>query len=147
VKTKPGETAVETIASAAQAAKPDNPTLAKLKERYPQKDAAKLETFATTIDQHEKAQKEPVAWIVTGDNRLLVFRRPDQDEWEEAGEKIRAGERVAVVNRSLALKTVLEPKQDDLPEVFKRWPGLHARIGDALTVLVGADEGLTAKKD
>lgn len=140
---------METSASAATAAKADtpSPTLTKLKERYPNKDASKLAGFAARIDELEKAQKEPVAWIVTSDNRLLAFRRPDQDEWEDAGEKIRAGERIAVVNRSLALKTVLEPTDVDLPEVFKRWPGLHARIGDALTRLVGADEELTAKKD
>ena len=138
---------METSASAATVAKPDNPTLAKLKERYPNKDASKLEGFATRIDELEKAQKEPVAWIVTADNRLLVFRRPDQDEWEDAGERLRNGERLAIVNRGLALKTVLEPTDVDMTAVFKRWPGLHARIGDALTVLVGADEGLTAKKD
>ncbi len=138
---------METDPSAGKTAKPDSPTLTKLKERYPNKDAAKLQGFAARIAELELKQGEPVAWIVTGDNRLLVFRRPEQDDWEDAGERVRAGERIAVVNRSLALKTVLEPSQDDMPELFKRWPGLHARIGDALTILVGGDEALTAKKD
>jgi hypothetical protein len=121
--------------------------LAQLKARYPNRSEPQLATFAARIEELEAAQKEPVAWIVTSDSRLLVFRRPDQDEWEEAGERIRKGERLAVVNRQLGLATVLEPKQDELPAVFQRWPGIHARIGDALTRLVGAEEELVVKKE
>lgn len=137
---------MDPTASAAMAAK-ESPTLTSLRKKYPNRDAEQLAGFAARIDELEKVQKEPVAWIVTSDSRLLVFRRPDQDEWEEATEQLRKAAPLAVINRQLALQTVLEPSQADMSLVFKRWPGLHARIGDALTILVGADEELAAKKD
>ncbi len=134
------------MSTATSAAKTPPTTFERLKAKYPHLAAEKLEGFAKRIDELELQQKEPVAWIVTGSGQLLVFRRPDQDEWEEAGARTKR-DPMPVVNRQLALQTVLEPTADDMAAVFKRWPGLHARIGDALTVLVGADEELTVKKD
>lgn len=128
-------------------AKADSPTLAALKALHPQRASELLESFAAVIEGHEREQREPVAWIVTKNGQLLVFRRPDQDEWEDAGDRLRRGERVAVVHRELAMQCVLEPKADDMPAVFKRWPGLHSRIGDAFNMLTGASEELVAKKD
>jgi hypothetical protein len=136
---------VSTTTSAAQVAA-DSPILKKLKELHPNRPLDALKQYASTIEQHEAKQGEPVAWRVLPDGRLLVFRRPTQDEWEDVNARLKV-DPVPVVNRQLALQTALEPKPEDLAAVFKRWPGLHARIGDALSALVGADEELVAKKD
>lgn len=136
-----------TATSGAKAPTSISPTFKALTARYPKRGTEELNAHAIRIDALEKEHGD-CAWIVTDDGRLLVFRRPDQDEWEDATERLRSGERLGVVNRELAMKTVVEPAQAaDLVPVFKRWPGLHARIGDAMLVLVGAAEALTVKKD
>lgn len=136
-----------TATSGAKAPSSISPTFRKLKALYPKRGDEALTGFARRIDELEKEHGD-CAWIITDDGRLLVFRRPELEEWEDTTERIRGGERVGVAYRELAMTTVVEPAQGaDLVAVFKRWPGLPARIGDAMLVLVGAAEALTVKKD
>lgn len=134
--------------TATSAAKADSPNLKALKERYPKKSPTLLEGFAKTIDELE-AKHGDCAFIVTGDNQLVVMRRPTLDEWEEHGARVREQTpgTGGLVQRQLALACVVAPAASELPTLFQRWPGLVPRCSDAVQRLAGAEEELVIKKD
>jgi hypothetical protein len=108
---------------------------------------------ATAAPKHDPNEEKLAALVAEHgpighhviDGRLIAFRRPTLEEWEDYQEAL-AKKRRGVAFRELALRTVLVPSQDDLPAIFERWPGIAARISDTLADLVGADQELTIKK-
>lgn len=92
-----------------------------------------------------QAKHGRVAHVVV-DGKLYVFRAPTLDEWEDHQERITKVRRGALL-RELAQATCVHPDLDQLKALFAAYPGVSARIGDAVADLAGADIELTVKKD
>jgi len=79
-------------------------------------------------------------------NKLLAFRTPSQEEYEDWQEGMKKG-RMGPVFRTLCLRTRVLPEQEEqLVKVFEAWPGLPARLADEITDLGGADIEVNVKK-
>lgn len=93
------------------------------------------------------AQFGQVAHAVAPSGKLLVFRCPTLDEWEDHQENMGSGKkRRGACFRELAQLVVVEPTLEELQQEFTRSPGLPVRIHDGIAELVGAEVEFTVKK-
>jgi len=89
----------------------------------------------------------PCAHAVTGDGKLLAFRCPSLDEWEEYQDNLSKGKRRGPTFRDLAQQVVVEPSVEELQAIFKKMPAISARIADGIADLAGAAVEVSVKKD
>jgi hypothetical protein len=96
------------------------------------------------LDDLRKKHGE-VAHCEMPNGRLIAFRRPTLEEYEDYQEALSTKSR-GVAFRQLAYCTRLLPDESELMTIFERWPGINARIGDTLAEMAGAGIEFTVKK-
>lgn len=77
----------------------------------------------------------------------LVFRTPEQEAFEDFIEaSLDEKQRKTTAARSLCLRSLLEPEQDALRDVFKKRPGLPTVIAGRLSEMATGEQEDLAKK-
>jgi hypothetical protein len=94
-----------------------------------------------------KAEHGQVAYLELPGGRLIAFKKPTLEAWEDYQEA-RQKQTTGLAQRQLCLATRLLPQEAaELNEIFKEYPALNARISDAVIEMAGVDMNLTVKKD
>lgn len=100
---------------------------------------------ALKLEEIQQKHNARVAHVEVN-GKLYVFRAPSLEEWEDHQERLMKAPRRGPVLRELAQITLAHPTLEELQELFAIYPGIMARIGDAVAELAGADIELTVKK-
>jgi hypothetical protein len=107
--------------------------------------SAKEDPNATKLRELEAQYGGRLASTVSADGKLLAFRCPTLDEWEDYQDAL-GKKRRGVCFRELAQVCVVYPTLEELQAVFEREPALATRISDGISSLAGLEAEVTVKK-
>lgn len=104
---------------------------------------------AARVAELEK-QYGRITHVTLKSGRLLAFRSPTLEEWEDAVEAQQNGKPRGPVRREIAQKTWLPGDGEgvgDLRQVFDAIPALPNSLWNALAILAGAELEFVVKKE